>query len=689
MYKYKVGGKGGQEYTLVESQDLVVVRTNESRDLKDLKMSRNTTGLLPKMQQVSAFPEANVAVYKCIDPGTRNIKSVRDEIRSALKAEDQVRFAGRVLIDKESGTIFIYTENFFIKFHDDVPEPRCQEIIKELGMTVKDQLRFAINAFFTTVPEGTGLDIFALSERLLETYPEVEYSHPELIREKKNKSTLHPMQWHLHTTSINGVEVDQGVGIPEAWKKTKGKGITIAVIDDGFDIDHEEFQGPEKIVAPRDTLARSDDPRPKFAFENHGTACAGVACANGQHKASGVAPEAALMPIRFGGLGSISEANAFAWAAENGADVISCSWGPADGDWFNPSDPTHTAFFGIFDSTRLAIDYAIKKGRNGKGCVITWAAGNGNENVFYDGYASYEKVITVAATNDRGKRAVYSDFGEALWCSFPSNDFAAPLFNNPRPITPGIWTTDRQGPTGYNPGGHRNAEALVGDVDGKYTATFGGTSSACPGVAGIIALILSINPELQWDQVKEIIKNSCDRVDEEGGLYKDNGHSIFYGYGRLNAQKAVQNTEKTISRDASFLVEGFLFFKEKQRFAFKESCLTSEQDPPDRILGLELGIQPFHPDLHIHYSIVLNRIGLLGPAKDKAFTGTEDRRRKAIGFAAWLEGSLADEYTLEYTLQFDGKEEKTETARDGAFCGKKKVGGKAIVGIAFSIKRKE
>ena len=88
-----------------------------------------------------------------------------------------------------------------------------------------------------------------------------------------------------------------------------------------------------------------DDPRPKDTFpsrrfgENHGTACAGVACANGIDGASGVAPQAKLMPIRLvSGLGSIQEAKAFKWAADNGADVISCSWGPPDGDWFDPSD---------------------------------------------------------------------------------------------------------------------------------------------------------------------------------------------------------------------------------------------------------------------------------------------------------------------------------------------------------------
>ena len=256
------------------------------------------------------------------------------------------------------------------------------------------------------------------------------------------------------------------------------------------------------------------------------------------------------MPIRLAsGLGSQREADAFIWAAEHGADVISCSWGPEDGRWWKLDDPKHQQFVALPASTRLAIDRVTAVGRGGKGCVVFFAAGNGNESVDNDGYASYAKVIAVAACNDTGKRSVYSDFGSAVCCTFPSSDFEYTPFGQPKPLTTGIWTVDRSGTNGYNTG--RNAD---GDSDGMFTDSFGGTSSACPGAAGVAALVLSVNPSLKWNEVKDLLKRACDRIDPQNGQYNADGHSAMYGYGRLNARTAIDlamprpRNEVTINR---------------------------------------------------------------------------------------------------------------------------------------------
>src|SRR4029453_10573627 len=147
--------------------------------------------------------------------------------------------------------------------------------------------------------------------------------------------------------------------------------------------------------------------------------------------------------------------------------------GPADGAWWDPTDPIHSERVPLPASTKLAIDYAIANGRGGQGCGGLFASGNGNESVDNDGYASYAKVMAVAACSDRGRRSVYSDFGRAVWCAFPSSALGWPEQGHPEPLPPVIYTPDRLARRGYNPGS--NAE---GDLAGNYTNSFGGTSSA-------------------------------------------------------------------------------------------------------------------------------------------------------------------------------------------------------------------
>jgi subtilisin family serine protease len=531
MYPFRYGGKTGKRYSLTTSNEHIVVRTNSrsalfaDRPFEAAPISAEARALVNKFDLAATFREAGVEILRAKVP--RGARSLRDRARAVLKKEAEVEFAGRVLVDPQAGRPVLYTENFFVKFAGEHSATACRRIIKKHRLIIKRALNYARNAYFVAAPEDTGLRIFDVAEALLRE-PEVELCHPELIRETRRR-TAFPQQWHLKKTSVNGQTVDQHANVEAAWPLSDGTGAIVAVIDDGVDLDHQEFRSSAKIVAPRDVTRGTSDPRPGNR-NNHGTACAGVACADGNFGASGVAPRARLIPIRLASaLGSQAEADAFVWAAQNGADVISCSWGPEDGDFTDPSDPLHNQVVPLPDSTRLAMDFAANNGRNGKGCVICFAAGNGNESVDNDGYASFEKVIAVAACNDQGKKAPYSDFGGAVWCAFPSNNFFPST-------TPGIWTTDRSGPLGYNPGGG----VSLGDAAGNFTNDFGGTSSACPGVAGVAALIISRNPNLRWDEVKDIVKRSCDRIDTAGGQYDGNGHSRLYGFGRVNAKKAVE-----------------------------------------------------------------------------------------------------------------------------------------------------
>lgn len=581
MPQFHYGKKGEPASWLQLSPDLLVVRTRSRLPLRGGPVMPPGAAQVADSQLVAEFPEAGVEVYKVV-PDKRSV----DARKLALRSAPDVRFAGSGLTDT-AGEPVVYTENLFVKFRDEEESAACRQVLHELDLTIKEELTYANNAFFVAAPEGTGQAVFDLAEQL-HRRDDVEYAHPELVKKRARKTIFEP-QWHLKPTRINNRDVVAHANVHAAHTITRGEGVTIAIIDDGVDIDHPEFRSAAKVVFPRDVSFPADraqglDPRPRGKDSNHGTACAGVACASGLEGASGVAPAAKLLPIRLAaGLGSQQEANAFVWAADHGADVISCSWGPMDGRWFDPDDELHTHIEPLPASTKLAIDYAVTRGRAGKGCVVLFAAGNGNESADNDGYASYEKVIAVAACNDRSKRSAYSDFGRAVWCAFPSSDFGVPEESRPEPLTPGIWTTDRVSRLGYNEG-----LLAEGDAAGNYTNSFGGTSSACPGAAGVVALMLSAHPSLTAPAVKELLKRACDRVDTAGGAYEVDGHSRFYGYGRLNAERAV-NLVHEEAREA--LLVSKVFNRKIADLQTIEASLDVAEPEPLRALAILVDIR--------------------------------------------------------------------------------------------------
>jgi subtilisin family serine protease len=530
MLQVRYGGRTGKSHRLAETTNYLAVRTHDHQEIAQRAVA--STALtdeawrtLDRFESVDYFVRAGVQIFRA-KPGTSRPRTARDEARRVLKRQKAIRFAGRVLCDPRSREPVLYTENLFVQFVSDAAESACRRLLKAHGLVVKRPLAYARNAYFVEAAEGIGQKVFALAERLLRN-EQVQLCHPELVRRAHRKGAF-TAQWHLKKTTIDGNVLDQSASVEAAWALATGEGATIAIIDDGVDIDHEEFRTSGKVLAPRDATFGTSNPRPGNG-NRHGTACAGVACADGNFGASGVAPRARFIPIRLASeLGSQNEADAFVWAAQNGADVISCSWGPADGDFRDPDDPVHFEDAPLPDSTRLAIDFAATQGRGGKGCVVLFAAGNGNESVDLDGYASHENVIAVAACNDRGKKSPYSDVGNAVWCAFPSNNFFPSL-------TKGIWTTDNSGTSGYNPG-----DPAKGDAIGNYTNSFGGTSSACPGAAGVAALVVSRNPQLGREAVRDILKRCADRIDSAGGNYDTEGRSPIYGWGRLNARRAVE-----------------------------------------------------------------------------------------------------------------------------------------------------
>lgn len=517
-----LGGKHGREVALATSGNRVAVRTLSRGPIRKSALSRTARSAMGKTAQALQFDGAHIAFLQSDEMGA-------DDLKAQLKGEDQFEFAGSALTLEGTDETIAYTEKMFVALQPDASDAHAREMLSALGDNwhVVRRLTVARHAYLLAPRASVGRDIFNLSMEFVQR-GEVDRCHPEFLRERGFRS-VYPQQWHLGKRVIDGRLIEQSAGVDGAWTASRGAGVTIAVIDDGVDTGHPEFSTPGKIVSEFDFTERVADARPKTAGDRHGTACAGVACAAGISGATGVAPDAALMPIRLrSGLGGIDESDAIMWAVEKGADVISCSWGPVDGKWFDPNDPRHDFEAPISDNTALALDAALTTGRQGRGCVVCWAAGNGNESVDLDGWASYPGVTAVSACDDRGVRSVYSDFGKAIDIAFPSNTFA--FGGTPEPLTPGIWTTDRRGAKGYNqqtgPGGN-------------FTESFGGTSSACPGAAGAAALVLAVDPMMRGDEVVQALQETAVRIDEPGGGYDATGHSDLYGAGRVNAEAAV------------------------------------------------------------------------------------------------------------------------------------------------------
>ena len=309
-----------------------------------------------------------------------------------------------------------------------------------------------------------------------------------------------------------GTTVTQmATGLAEAWDVSCGAGAVVAIIDeDASARHHPAFTG--RVIA---TGVVFDDGGPRDARTRaHSILVAGLALGSGP-PVTGLAPAAHLLPVVVPALGTVvgtrEEAESFRWAADQGADVICCAWAPPRPTPESGKLPAHT---------RDAIDYCLTLGRNGKGCVIVFSAGNDGSDLALNGYASHPGVIAVGACNCHGKHPSYSGWGDALWCVFPSND--------PRDPVGASMTYLTTAPVG----------SLL-DGDAYYTTRFGFTSAATAAVAGICALIVSANPNLTSTEVKAVLRDSCEKIDVESNTYDERGHSSLYGYGRPDVARAV------------------------------------------------------------------------------------------------------------------------------------------------------
>lgn len=339
---------------------------------------------------------------------------------------------------------------------------------------------------------------------------------------------LFSYQWHLKNTGQNGGTAGIDVNIVDVWDSYRGNGILIGIVDDGLQTGHTDLWQNVNTAIDIDFNGGDKDPNPNVTEDFHGTSCAGVAAARGNNGRGvcGAAPEATLVGIRLIGGPATDQDEADALSHSNQLIFIkSNSWGPDDDGKTLAGPGTLTA---------AALRNQCINGRSGKGTIFAWAAGNGadyGDNANKDGYANSIYTIAIGAVSDQGKKASYSEAGACVVVCAPSSSF--------NPDRQGITTTDLMGNNGYN---YAGASGELSDVN--YTKTFGGTSSATPLAAGVMALILQAAPHIGWRDMQEILIRTARKNDASDADWINNGAGFHfnhkYGAGLIDAKAAIQ-----------------------------------------------------------------------------------------------------------------------------------------------------
>jgi len=490
-------------------------------------LSRHST----ELANILHTPESGLAAMS----NTKQVSAKLSVSADAVKMKSLVTALGKLgYIDfvhpcftsaygKEMG----YGDELVVRLKNSTSPAAFNAYLKKAQCFIVKKYAFASDTYILSAGAANGYDAMAVANRFFETGLFV-YAEPDLTLFDglftNPNDPLFDYQWsHTNTGSAiqyNGVP-GTDMKVQQAWNISTGTGIKVAVLDEGVDTGHADLKA--NLLQGFNCLtgtAGPGDGRPLGTARAHGTNCTGIiaAIANNNIGIAGVAPDSKIIPINlsaadgtFTSYANIAAGFDYAW--QNGADVISDSWGGG-----SPSS--------IIED---AINRAVTLGRGGKGSVVLFASGNNNAALSYP--AVLDNVISVGGVNMCGQRkspATVSCDGETWGASFGTGlDVVAPCVK--------IASTDLSGSAGYN-----TAAGAAGD----YFLRFNGTSSATPGTAGVVALILAANSNLTVSQVRNILEGTCDKLPLYSyGMVTGQPNGTWNnetGYGLVDAFSAVQ-----------------------------------------------------------------------------------------------------------------------------------------------------
>lgn len=367
-------------------------------------------------------------------------------------------------------------DEIIVKFDKNITDAKKDYLKGKYGMKLKKNSKKA--GAFTVYKHGNPAAIM----NKLKNEPgviSVEQNAYAYMSSIPNDTYFSPYQWHLSR-----------IDCESAWDVTSGNGVVVAIIDTGVKQTLEDLAGTN-FTAGYDFVNNDNDPTDD---EGHGSHVCGTVAqtTNNNLGCAGVAYNCTIMPIKVldsRGSGSFDDiADGIIWAVDNGCDIINMSLGG-------------TSSLTILED---AVNYAWNNG-----VVVVCAAGNEDSSApSYPG--AYTNSISVTATAGNDDRASYSNYGTTV-------DIAAP-----------------GGDTGdYNGDGYDDMilqNTFSGTSEGYYF--FAGTSMASPHVAGVAALVKSVNPSLTNAEIRNILESTAEDLG-------DPGWDQYYGNGLVDAFAAV------------------------------------------------------------------------------------------------------------------------------------------------------